>query len=62
MAARYRGRLALAYITIFTALGFSLLVPYLVGKSINMLVVFQDGTSPTVGNKESEAAEIAIFR
>ena len=52
MSGRYRARLSLAYITIFIALGFSLFIPYLVGKAINLLVQFQDGASPTVGDVE----------
>ena len=40
MAWRYRTRLALAYISFLAAVGFSLLVPYLFGASIDRLVQF----------------------
>ena len=38
MAWRYRGRLILAYLSFFAAIGFALLVPYLFGQSIDRLV------------------------
>lgn len=40
MAWRYRVRLALAYVSFFAAIGFSLLVPRLFGESIDRLVRF----------------------
>src|SRR5262249_8799863 len=40
MAWRYRGRLVLAYISFFTAIGFALLVPRLFGTSVDRLVRF----------------------
>ena len=43
MAARYRVRLLVAYITFFGAIGFSLLIPWIFGKSIDRLVLFADG-------------------
>ncbi len=43
MAARYRLRLFFAYITFFGAIGFSLLIPWIFGKSIDRLVLFDDG-------------------
>ena len=43
MAARYRLRLLFAYITFFGAIGFSLLIPWIFGKSIDRLVLFDDG-------------------
>ena len=43
MAARYRFRLLFAYITFFGAIGFSLLIPWIFGKSIDRLVLFDDG-------------------
>ena len=42
MAWRYRTRLALAYLTFFAAVGFSLLIPYLFGTSIDSLVKVGD--------------------
>lgn len=42
MAARYRLRLFFAYITFFGAIGFSLLIPWIFGKSIDRLVLFDD--------------------
>ncbi len=39
MAYRYRTRLILAYVSFFIAIGFSLLVPWLFGESIDRLVV-----------------------
>ena len=39
MAYRYRTRLILAYASFFIAIGFSLLVPWLFGESIDLLVV-----------------------
>ena len=41
MAAHYRKRLILAYLSFFAAIGFSLLVPWLFGKSIDQLVVIE---------------------
>ena len=41
MAYRYRTRLLLAYLSFFIAIGFSLLVPWLFGESINRLVVIE---------------------
>ncbi len=43
MAARYRLRLLVAYTTFFGAIGFSLLIPWIFGKSIDRLVLFDDG-------------------
>ncbi len=43
MAARYRLRLLIAYITFFGAIGFSLLIPWIFGKSIDRIVLFIDG-------------------
>lgn len=43
MAAQYRLRLLFAYITFFGAIGFSLLIPWIFGKSIDRLVLFDDG-------------------
>src|SRR6266849_2466927 len=40
MAWRYRVRLILAYLTFFAAFGFALLVPRLLGQSIDRLVRF----------------------
>ena len=40
MAWRYRGRLVLAYISFFAAIGFALLVPRLFGTSVDRLVRF----------------------
>lgn len=40
MAWRYRARLALAYLSFFAAIGFSLLVPRLFGQSIDRLISF----------------------
>ena len=39
MAYRYRTRLILAYLSFFIAIGFSLLIPWLFGKSIDTLLV-----------------------
>ena len=39
MAYRYRTRLILAYLSFFIAIGFSLLIPYLFGQSIDRLVI-----------------------
>ena len=41
MAAHYRKRLILAYLSFFAAIGFSLLIPWLFGKSIDQLVVIE---------------------
>ncbi|MDE2778442.1 MAG: ABC transporter ATP-binding protein [Chloroflexota bacterium] len=41
MAYYYRKRLILAYLSFFAAIGFSLLVPWLFGKSIDQLVVIE---------------------
>ena len=38
MAWRYRGRLILAYVSFFAAIGFALLVPHLFGQSIDRLI------------------------
>jgi ABC-type multidrug transport system fused ATPase/permease subunit len=43
MAWHYRGRLILAYISFFAAIGFSLLIPRLFGNSIDRLVDIQNG-------------------
>ncbi len=43
MAARYRARLSLAYLSFFAAVGFSLLIPQIFGYSIDKLVSFGDG-------------------
>ena len=43
MAARYRTRLLVAYVTFFAGIGFSLMVPKLFGESIDRLVTFEDG-------------------
>ena len=42
MAYRYRTRLILAYLSFFIAIGFSLLIPWLFGKSIDTLLVISD--------------------
>ena len=42
MAARYRTRLTIAYVTFFCAVGVSLLVPFLFGYSIDQLVGIND--------------------
>ena len=44
MAWRYRTRLTLAYLTFFAAIGFSLLIPFLFGLSIDKLVEFDGDT------------------
>ena len=41
MAYYYRKRLILAYLSFFAAIGFSLLIPWLFGKSIDQLVVIE---------------------
>jgi ABC-type multidrug transport system fused ATPase/permease subunit len=43
MAWHYRGRLILAYLSFFAAIGFSLLVPRLFGNSIDRLVHIENG-------------------
>ncbi len=43
IAWHYKKRLILAYLTIFIAVGFSLLVPQIVGEFIDRLVLFEDG-------------------
>ena len=48
MAWRYRTRLSLAYLSFFTAIGFSLLIPWIFGYSIDKLVtVGDDGITGT---------------
>ena len=42
MAARYRARLSLAYLSFFAAIGFSLLIPQIFGYSIDKLVTYGD--------------------
>ena len=42
MAFQYRARLALAYLSFFAAVGFSLLLPHLFGEAIDKLVKFGD--------------------
>ena len=42
MAYVYRTRLILAYLSFFIAIGFSLLIPWLFGKSIDTLVIIND--------------------
>ena len=42
MAYRYRTRLILAYLSFFIAIGFSLLIPWLFGESINRIVHVED--------------------
>ena len=41
MAFRYRKRMVLAYLSFFIAIGFSLLIPWLFGESIDSLVVIE---------------------
>ena len=43
MAWRYKHRLILAYLSFFAAIGFSLLIPRLLGESIDRLVLFEGG-------------------
>ena len=53
MAWRYRARLILAYLGFFASVGFSLLIPLLLAKSINMLVVRSaDGQLLSLGDVE----------
>ena len=48
MAWRYRGRLILAYLSFFASIGFSLLIPWIFGYSIDQLVSYgDDGISGT---------------
>ena len=42
MAYRYRTRLILAYLSFFIAIGFSLLIPWLFGKSIDTLLIINE--------------------
>jgi ATP-binding cassette subfamily B protein len=44
MALRHRTRLILAYVSILAAVGFSLLIPYIVGEAINKVVKFENGS------------------
>jgi ATP-binding cassette subfamily B protein len=53
MAGRYRLRLVLAYVSFFAAIGFALLVPRLLGESIDRLVRF----NPTDGHVISLAVD-----
>ncbi len=41
MAFRYRKRMVLAYLSFFIAIGFSLMIPWLFGESIDALVVIE---------------------
>ena len=53
LAGRHRDRLALAYFTSFVALGFSLLIPLLVGKAINLVVSFEPGVAGEAGRVQA---------
>ena len=46
MAWRYRGRLGLAYLTFFASISFSMLVVWLLGESVNKIVVTGEGGQP----------------
>jgi len=48
MAWRHRGRLTLAYLTFLAAVGSSLLIPLILGESIDRLVTVEDGRLTTV--------------
>jgi len=50
MAWRHRTRVILAYITILVAVFLSLVIPYLIGFSINKLVSFEGGSMTAVGD------------
>ena len=49
---RYRGRLILAYLLFFSAVAFSLLIPHLLGESIDKLVVVDEDGIRTVAGVE----------
>jgi ATP-binding cassette subfamily B protein len=55
MAFRHRTRLLLGYITIFIAVGLSLVIPLTFREAINKLVVFENGAIRTVADTEVSA-------
>ena len=55
MAWRHRVRVILAYVTILVAVFLSLVIPYLIGFSINQLVSFEDGSMTAPGAIDKSA-------
>jgi ATP-binding cassette subfamily B protein len=55
MAFRHRIRLLLGYVSIFIAVGLSLIIPLTFRSAINKLVAFEDGAITTVENTEVSA-------